>query len=362
MRLFLFACLAGLFALPPAFIAALPKDSVLRTSTAAHAAPDYALSAPVKALLAAPQWLNASPLQEADLRGKVVLVNFWTYSCINSLRALPYIRAWAGKYGDRGLVVIGIHTPEFAFEHDLANVARAKTALDVGYPIVMDNDYGLWRAFANRAWPAFYFIGADGRIRDHRLGEGDYDKSEQLIKRLLSEAAGGPVPGGIVDAMGTGPEAAPDWRDLRTNETYVGYEKAEGFASPGGLRPDAPTVYRTASVSRPGAWSLGGAWTVGSEFATLNAASGSIAFRFHARDLHMVLAPGAQTSPVRFRVKLDGAPPGSEHGFDVDAEGGGSVQDARMYQLIRQTGSVKDRTFEIEFLDPGIRAYVFTFG
>jgi thiol-disulfide isomerase/thioredoxin len=320
------------------------------------------LSGPQSALVGAPQWLNTPPLRAQDLRGKVVLVNFWTYSCINSLRALPYVRAWAAKYKDRGLVVIGVHTPEFAFETDKANVRRATAALGVGYPVVLDSDYAIWRAFDNQAWPAFYFIGADGRVRLQVLGEGGYDRSERFIQKLLSEARTTPVASDIAAVDGQGPEAAPDLADLRSGETYVGYAKASNFSSPGGLGENAPRLYRPATSLPLNHWNLTGVWTVGGESAALDDASGSIAFRFHARDLNLVLAPGAQGHAVRFRVTIDGAAPGADHGADVDAAGRGTVQDPRMYQLVRQSRPVEDRTFAIQFLDPGVRAYVFTFG
>ncbi len=307
-------------------------------------------------------WLNSPPLRAENLHGKVVLVNFWTYSCINSLRPLPYVRAWASKYKNRGLVVIGVHTPEFGFEKDVANVRRALGELGVGYPVVLDSDYAIWRAFDNQAWPAFYFIGADGRVRGRVLGEGRYDESERLIQKLLSEAGGARVSDAVVPVVGTGPQAAPDWRDLGSEETYVGFAKAAGFASGGGLRADRPSLYQPPHRLGRNTWSLAGTWTVGGEFAALSGAPGAIAYRFHARDLNLVLAPPADGRSVRFRVRIDGSDPGPDHGFDVDARGWGRVQDARLYQLVRQSRPVADRTFEIEFLDPGARAYVFTFG
>jgi thiol-disulfide isomerase/thioredoxin len=335
---------------------------IFGVGAAAHADPDPTSSGPLAALLGARQWLNTQPLRADDLRGKVVLVNFWTFSCINSLRALPYVREWAKKYRDRGLVVVGVQTPEFAFEKNVANVSKALISLGVNYPVAVDNDFGIWRAFSNEAWPAFYFIGADGRVKHHVLGEGGYDDSERLIQRMLSEADGTPVTSPIVAIDGTGPQAAADENDLRSGETYIGYAQAQNFASPGGAEEDAPSLYRTVSALRLNQWSLAGVWTVGSEFATLNEAAGRIAYRFHSRDLHLVLATSSQDRPIRFRITIDGAPPGADHGVDVDAGGLGSVQEDRMYQLVRQTMPVADRTFEIEFLDAGVRAYVFTFG
>jgi thiol-disulfide isomerase/thioredoxin len=334
----------------------------LNLGAAAYAATSAELSSPLTSVLGARQWLNTPPLQPEDLRGKVAVVNFWTYSCINSLRALPYLRAWAEKYKDRGLVVIGVHTPEFTFEKDIANVSKATRFLDVGYPVALDSDYGIWRSFNNEAWPAFYFIGADGGVRKRMYGEGGYDRSERLIQQLLSEASGAPVARDIAAVKGKGAQAAPDEKDLLSPETYIGYRQARDFESPGGVSEDRPNLYRAASVLPINNWSLAGNWTVGGEFATLNDAPGRINFRFHARDLHLVLGGRSQGQAIRFRVRIDGAPPEADHGFDVDAEGQGSVQEDRLYQLVRQAGQVKDRTFEIEFLDPGVRAYVFTFG
>jgi cytochrome c biogenesis protein CcdA/thiol-disulfide isomerase/thioredoxin len=331
-------------------------------SMAASAAPLPVLPSPLGSLLGARQWLNTQPLHLEDLRGKVVLVNFWTYSCVNCLRVLPYIRAWAEKYKDRGLVTIGVHTPEFAFEKDVANVSRALVSLGIGYPVAIDNDFGIWQAFDNQGWPALYFFSADGRIRQHMLGEGGYDRSERLIQRLLSEANGAPVPGDIAAIGGRGPQAAADEKDLGSAETYIGYSQAENFVSSGGIREDARFLYRAATALSLNQWSLTGVWTIGGEFATLDDTIGRITYRFHARDLNLVLAPFDQGHPIRFRVKVDGAPPGADHGFDVDADGWGRIQEPRLYQLIRQTGLVTDRTFEIEFFDAGVRAYSFTFG
>jgi thiol-disulfide isomerase/thioredoxin len=338
------------------------SESALILGAAAQAATAPRLTPPLSALLGSRPWLNTPPLRAEDLRGKVVLVNFWTYSCINSLRPLPYLRAWAEKYKDRGLVVVGVHTPEFGFEKDLANVRRNTAAQGVGYPVVLDSDYEIWRAFDNNAWPAFYFIGADGKVRRQVLGEGGYDKSERLIQQLLAEAGRAPVPSGLVAARGAGVQAAPDERDLGSPETYVGYGQATSFASPGGMKRDKPNLYRTAPAPPLNYWSLGGDWTVGREFATADAPSARIAFRFHARDLHLVMGPASRDHPIRFRVTIDGKPPGADHGVDVDAEGFGRLQEPRMYQLVRQARPVTDRTFQIEFLEAGARAYVFTFG
>ncbi|MDQ8732584.1 cytochrome c biogenesis protein CcdA [Bradyrhizobium sp. LHD-71] len=343
-------------------IAALRGAPVSATARAdAAATSGVTLPAPLKSLFEAGPWLNTQ-LRPDEVRGKVVLVNFWTYSCINCLRTLPYLRAWAQKYKDRGLVVVGVHTPEFAFEKDVANVRKALASLGVGYPVVIDNDFTVWRAFNNQAWPAIYFVGADGRIRDHAIGEGNYDQSERLIQELLSETTTGTAAKDLTGIRGEGAQAAPDVRNLRSAETYVGYRHASNFASPGGIKRDTPSRYRAASVLSLNRWSVEGDWTIGGEFATLNEARGRVAYRFHARDLHLVLAPAAQGQSVRFRVTIDGAPPGADHGVDVDAEGYGRVEEERLYQLARQAGPVKEHTFEIEFLDPGVRAYAFTFG
>ena len=355
------AALSAVFAAGAALAGVAAAVAPIATP-AAHAANNPAAPAAQASLLGARQWLNTPPLQTTDLSGKVMLVNFWTYSCINSLRALPYVRAWADKYRDRGLVTIGVHTPEFGFEKDIANVRQATSFYDVRYPVATDNEYAIWDAFNNEAWPAFYLVGADGRIRYRTLGEGDYDRSEHVIQQLLSEANGAPSAGDIVTVAGQGPQAAPDERDLRSPETYVGYAKAESFASPGGAAAGAAKAYQAPPILRLNHWGLAGVWNVGGEFATLSEPSGSVRFRFHARDLHLVLGPSAQGQPVRFRVKLDGAPPGADHGVDVDAEGWGRVEQPRLYQLVRQVRPVADRTFEIEFLDPGVRAFVFTFG
>ncbi|MGY4724654.1 cytochrome c biogenesis protein DipZ [Burkholderia pyrrocinia] len=311
------------------------------------------------------QWLNSPPLTAAGLRGKVVLVDFWTYSCINCLRTLPYTNAWARKYAPYGLVVIGVHAPEFAFERDIGNVKKAVHDLGIDYPVAIDNGYSIWRAFGNEYWPAHYFIDAQGRIRHHHFGEGEYAQSERAIQSLLAEA-GHPealnVPLGLAGAPAKGALAAADTADVRSPETYVGYARAEDFSSPGGVVRD--TAHRYDAPARPGLndWGLAGTWQVGAERASLAAPSGRIVYRFHARDLHLVLGPGANGQPVRFRVTLDGAAPGAAHGADVDAQGYGTVTGQRLYQLVRQPGAIADRTFAIEFLDPGVDAYAFTFG
>ncbi|MBN9070378.1 MAG: cytochrome c biogenesis protein DipZ [Rhizobiales bacterium] len=307
------------------------------------------------------EWLNSAPLTAEQLKGKVVLVDFWTYSCINCLRAIPYVRAWAEKYADRGLVVVGVHTPEFAFEKDAGNVKKAVADLGILYPVAIDNDYAVWRAFGNQYWPAHYFIDAQGRIRHHHFGEGSYEESERVIQELLAEAGAKDTPAGFVSVSATGAEAASDQSGVRSPETYVGYGRAENFVSPGGAIHDAPATYED-GAPRLNEWGLAGDWTVGKEHAALNAADGRIVYRFHARDLHLVLGPGPDGKPVRFRVTLDGRPPGADHGTDTDAGGEGTVTGQRLYQLVRQQQGGADRTFAIEFLDPGVQAYAFTFG
>lgn len=314
-----------------------------------------------KPLFGAKQWLDREPLSAESVCGKVVLVNFWTYSCINCLRSLPYVRAWAEKYRDRGLVVVGVHTPEFAFEKDPANVRKAVAALGVSYPVAIDNDYAVWRAFGNQAWPARYFIDAQGRTRHQEFGEGDYAASERMIQSLLAEA-GSSVEPGVAKVRAEGAQGAPDFANLRSPETYLGHAQANGFASPGGIRADAPATYEAASAPRLNQWSLSGTWTIAGEFAASQQPGGQINHRFHARDLHLVMGRTPGSPPVRFRVTIDGAAPGSAHGSDIDADGYGTISDERLYQLIRQDGPVKARDFSIEFLDPGARAYAFTFG
>jgi thiol-disulfide isomerase/thioredoxin len=354
--LFIFVFFAAVF-----IVSGLRRGSSIANGNTAYAAAIEA-SGPLHALFEAQQWLNTKPLRVEDIRGKVVLVNFWTYSCINCLRILPHVREWAEKYKSRGLIVIGAHTPEFAFEKNIGNVSNALVSLGVSYPVAIDNDFRIWRAFDNVAWPALYFIGADGHIRRHVFGEGEYDQSEQLIQQLLSEADAAPIAGGMVAVNGISTEAAPDERDLRSPETYIGYAQATNFASPGFVGENASRVYKTLSALPLNHWSLSGVWTIAGEYAVLNEAPGRIAYRFHARDLHLVLARSSQGHPVRFRVTIDGNPPGADHGYDIDADGWGTLGDDRLYQLIRQAGKVVDRTFEIEFLESGVRAYAFTFG
>jgi len=313
------------------------------------------------ALSGAVDWLNSAPLTIEGLKGMVVVIDFWTYSCINCLRSIPYVKAWAAKYKDHGLVVIGVHTPEFAFERNINNVRAAVSDLKIEYPVAIDNEYKIWRSFNNRYWPAHYFIDAKGRTRFHHFGEGDYDRSEQLIQQLLEEAGNDNVPHSLVTVNALGAEAAASANDDQSPETYIGYDRADNFASPGGIVENERHVYASASL-RLNEWSLSGDWTVTSENAVLNEAGGSIMYRFHSRDLHLVLGPGADDKPIRFRVTINGKAPGVDHGTDTDAEGQGVVDSQRLYQLVRQNGAIKDRTFAIEFLDPGVHAYAFTFG
>jgi thiol-disulfide isomerase/thioredoxin len=307
-------------------------------------------------------WLNSEPLTAAGLRGKVVLVQFCTYSCVNWLRTLPYVRAWVERYRDDGLVVIGAHAPEFPFEHDVEKVRSALEAMGVGYPIAIDNDFAIWRAFGNHYWPALYVADAQGRLRDHHFGEGRYEGSERVIRQLLAEAGSSGAGRAPVSVDPRGVEASADLDTLGSPETYVGYARAENLVAPDGVRPGGPRVYTASPPLELNQWSLSGNWTVGRQATVMNQAGGTITFRFHARDLNFVLGPSAAGAPVRFRVLLDEAAPGPAHGLDVDDEGNGTVAGARLYQLVRQPGRVSDRTFEITFLDPGVQAYVFTFG
>jgi thiol-disulfide isomerase/thioredoxin len=310
----------------------------------------------------ATEWLNSPPLTAAGLRGKVVLVDFWTYTCINWLRTQPYLRAWAERYQDHGLVVIGVHTPEFDFEHDLDNVRREAKRLRVNYPIAVDNDYGIWTAFDNHYWPALYVVDADGQIRHHRFGEGGYEESEMMLRQLLAETGAGDIGHGLVSVDPDGVEAAADWDSLWSPENYLGAERTENFASANGAVLGTGHVYAVPARLRLNHWALAGDWTVNPEAIVGNQAEGRLAYRFHARDLHLVMGPTAPGTRVRFQVRIDGEPPGPAHGADVDDQGDGTVTDPRLYQLIRQPGSVTERTFEITFLDPGVHAYSFTFG
>jgi thiol-disulfide isomerase/thioredoxin len=310
----------------------------------------------------ADEWLNSSPLSAPALRGKVVLVEFWTYTCINWLRTLPYVRAWYEKYRNQGLVVIGIHAPEFAFEKDPNNVRRAVKDIRIDYPIAIDNDHVIWRAFNNLEWPAMYFIDAQGRVRHHYSGEGAYEQSEMVIQELLAEAGVAGVSREPVSVDTRGIEAAADWNDLKSPENYVGYRRTQNFSSPGGAVLDEPRVYVLPERLRLNDWALSGDWTVKNQATALNKPNGRIAYRFHARDLHLVMGPAAPGTSVRFRVLIDGQPPGAAHGVDVDEQGKGTVIEQRLYQLIRQPKPIADRQLEIEFFDPGVETFSFTFG
>ena len=306
-------------------------------------------------------WLNSAPLSTEDLRGKVVLVNFWTYSCINCIRSIPYVRAWAEKYKDQGLVVIGVHAPEFAFEKNIRNVKNAIADFQIGYPVAVDNNFRIWRSFQNNSWPATYFIDAKGQIRRHIFGEGDYARSEAVIQELLAEARGQEAKSDMVAPAAEGAQAAPDFRNIRSSETYIGYQRASNFASPEGVNDDKAQEY-TIREPRLNRWGFAGNWTVGAEHATLNQAGGGIVYKFSARDLHLVLGPSVDGKPVRFRVTIDGKISGESHGADTDAHGNGTVTQTRLYQLVRQARDVGEKTFEVRFLDPGVEAFAFTFG
>jgi hypothetical protein len=310
----------------------------------------------------ATQWLNSPPLTPDGLRGNVVLASFCTYTCINWIRQLPYVRAWAAKYSGHGLVVIGVHTPEFPFERDIGNVQRSLADMRVGYPVAVDNDYAIWRAFANNYWPALYFADAQGRIRHHYFGEGEYARSEMVIQDLLAEAGAQGVDRDMVSPEAIGVEAPADWAALRSPENYTGYDRTENFAWPRGAVPGRPHRYTVPTRLRLNYWALSGDWTARPGHVALDAANGTIAYRFQARDLNLVMGPAAQGTSVRFRALLDGQPPGSAHGIDTDEQGLGNVSEQRLYQLIRQPDPIIERTFEITFLDPGLEAYSFTFG
>ena len=300
-------------------------------------------------------WLNSEPLSPDGLRGQVVLVNFWTLTCINWLRQEPFVRAWSQAYQDDGLVVIGVHTPEFSFEHEIDLVRQATKEREIDYPVAVDNDYGIWSAFDNNYWPALYFVDREGIIRDQHFGEGRYEESERVIQDLLG------VERELVPVVGLGVEAEADWNNLRTPETYLGYGRGERFASPDGAEPNQVRTYELPERLRSNQWAFAGAWTIGRENVVLDQAGGSIAFRFDARDAHLVLSPGGH-GPIPFRVLVDGEPPGPSHGVDVDEDGNGVLRDGRLYQLVREHDKVGERTLEITFLEPGAEAYAFTFG
>jgi len=313
-------------------------------------------------LAGATGWLNSPPLTPEGLRGKVVLVDFWTFTCVNWLRTLPYVRAWAAKYRDQGLVVVGVHTPEFSVEKDLGNVRRAVKDMRIEYPVAVDTDFAVWRAFDNAYWPAVYVADAQGRIRYHHFGEGEYAKTERVIQELLAEAGAANVGSGLVSVDPRGTEVAAEWSDVRSEESYVGSDKAVGFASPGGIARGARRSYSIPPVLTLNRWALQGEWIVGAEIASPQKPNGRIAYRFHARDLNLVMGAPAGHAPLRYRVLLDGHPPGPAHGADVDDQGNGMATEPRLYQLIRQPKPIADRLFEIEFFDEGAEVFVFTFG
>lgn len=310
----------------------------------------------------ASSWLNSPPLIAKSLRGKVVLVDFWTYTCINWLRTVPYVRAWAKKYKNRGLVVIGVHSPEFEFEKDHGNVRRAVKSMGLEYPIAIDSDHAIWRAFGNEYWPALYLLDAHGRIRYHHFGEGQYEQSETAIRQLLAEAGSGSASLEPVTVDARGVEAPADWNNLRSSENYLGFQRTQSFSSPGGAYPNMRRSYAVPGRLKTDHWALSGDWTVAQQAVVLHKVNGRIAYRFHARDLHLVMGPQVQGTTVRYRVLVDGQPPGAARGVDVDDQGNGTVVDQRLYQLIRQREPIADSQFEIEFLDPGVEVYAFTFG
>jgi thiol-disulfide isomerase/thioredoxin len=341
---------------------ALSCIAVTATPIKAQQPPSIVGSSPLYGLSGATDWINSTPLTAKQLKGKVVLVDFWDYSCINCIRSIPYIRAWAEKYKNSGLVVIGVHTPEFDVEKQTPNVQKAVTKFGITYPVPLDNNYAIWNAFHNQYWPAHYFIDAKGKVRYEHFGEGVYDKSEGWIQQLLAEANGKPMPNSTVGVQGQGVQAAADTYDVRSPETYVGYVRAEHFASPVGIKQDAEQFYTAPTRPRLNEWGLAGKWVDHKQVAVLRSAGGKIIFRFYARDLHLVLGPTADGKPVHFRVTIDGQAPGANHGVDTDAQGNGIVTEHRLYQLVRQKGSITDHTFVIEFQEPGVQAFSFTFG
>ena len=319
-------------------------------------------SSPLYSLSGADGWINSKPLSVKELEGKVVLVDFWDYSCINCIRTIPYIRAWADKYRNSGLVVIGVHSPEFDVEKQMPNVERAVKRFGITYPVALDSDYKIWNAFHNQYWPAHYFIDAKGKVRYEHFGEGGYDQSERWIQELLKEVNSKTMPASFVTVHGQGAQAAADVNDLRSQEIYIGYARADNFASQGGIKRDTEHSYTEPAHLQLNEWGLSGQWLDQKQAAVLKASGGKIIFRFRARDLHLVLAPGTSGRSIRYRVTVDGQAPGPNHGIDTDAQGNGIVTDDRLYQLIRQKGPVTDHTFVIEFLDPGVHAFSFTFG
>jgi thiol-disulfide isomerase/thioredoxin len=310
----------------------------------------------------ATKWLNSQPLTLEGLRGKVILIDFWTYTCINWRRTLPYIREWASRYEDQGLVVIGIHTPEFSFEQNFENITRALKEMKINYPVAIDNDFGIWHSFHNEYWPALYLIDGKGQVRYRKFGEGDYQKSELQIQQMLREVQGNNVPMETVALQPKGFEAAADWENLETPENYVGYIRTQGFASPEGVVADKRMLYSVPRQLNLNQWGLSGEWFMGRESLFLPGGQGKVTYRFHARDLNIIMGPAVPGTSIKFRVFIDGNAPGPAHGLDVDSSGNGTITEPRMYQLIRQEGLITDREFQIEFLDPDVEVYDFTFG
>ena len=341
---------------------AWPLLNATSTGQASKAASRLPVEGRMPPLTGATGWLNSEPLSSDGLRGRVTLVDFWTYTCINWLRTVPYVRAWAEKYKPHGLVVIGVHSPEFAFEKDVGNVRRAVKDMGLTYPIAIDSDHGIWRAFENQYWPAIYVVDARGQIRYHQFGEGSYDQAERVIQQLRVEAGAAATPRDLVSVQGTGVEAAPDWTSLKSPENYLGYQRTEGFASPGGAGRNKQRVYAAPAQLKLNQWALDGEWTMTPQAATQTRAGGRISYRFRARDLHLVMGPAVRGTAVRFRVLIDGRPPGDAHGSDVDPMGNGTLDGQRLYQLIRQSAPIDERHFEIDFLDGGVEVYAFTFG
>lgn len=313
-------------------------------------------------LARATQWLNSEALTPADLRGKVVLIDFWTYTCINWLRTLPYLRAWSQKYKDHGLVVIGVHSPEFEFEKDVDNVRRAMKDLHIDYPVAVDSDHAIWRAFSNNYWPALYVVDAQGRIRHHQFGEGAYEQAERIIQQLLTDAGANGIDRKLVSVDARGTQVAADWHSLKSPENYLGYQRTDNFASTQDAALNQSRIYALPARLRLNHWALIGDWTMQKHATLLNKAHGRIAYRFRARDLHLVMGPRTKGKSIRFRVSIDGKPPVTSHGVDIDDQGNGTVREQRLYQLIRQPQPIDERQLEIEFLDAGVEAFAFTFG
>jgi len=361
-RILLAAILAGAINAPAEVPAPIPGEVLPMTPAAAR----LPIEGDFPFFSGATAWLNSPPLTPESLRGKVVLVDVWTYTCINWLRTLPYVRDWAAKYKDKGLVVIGVHSPEFEIEKDVENIRRAVKDMGIVYPVAVDSNLAVWRAFNNEFWPALYLIDAKGHIRYHYFGEGEYETTERAIQQLLAEAGGTSVDQGLAKIEPMGPEVPADWSNLRSGENYVGYARTEGFASPGGVTRDKSRVYASPVRLRLNQWALTGNWTMGPQETVLNAPNGKITYVFHSRDLHLVMGPVTKGKSVRFRVLIDGHPPGAAHGTDVDEQGNGTVAEQRLHQLIRQPmgagGRIKDHEFQIEFLDPGVLTLAFTFG